>query len=381
MSFEYNSSGLRTKKVVGDKTTEYYYSGDLLVAQFDGETLIRFIYSPNGEVVGFTNSMVFSNGDIVDGDYCYYVKNVQGDILGFYSMFHSIFREYTYDSWGNITGVYNQYGRPVTDLDDPAYQNPLRYRGYYYDDETGLYYLNSRYYNPEWGTFISADSVVSGTGEVVNGYNLYSYCFNNPVNLTDNSGCWPQWVKNAANWINNKIVQPVKKFFSPNTNSVSGSFQNGILKGSGSATLGYSDSMFRNQGDVKKYPKSQNPSISAGVYAKASVANVSGKVGTNNNLSLSIKVVGDGLTASGVAGVNYQNGLGLIAKAKAAVFSGRATIEMCVSGWEFEFGVTADALSAGIGITLGVFDGSWEFKPSASLGVGGGLILRVKPPQ
>ena len=186
-SYEYNSSGLRTKKTVGDKTIEYYYSGDLLVAQFDGETLVRFIYSPSGEVIGFTCGMVFSDGEIVDGDYCYYVKNAQGDITGFYSMFLSIYREYTYDAWGNVTGVYDEKGRPVTNPNDSAFLNPLRYRSYYYDDETGLYYLNSRYYNPEWGRFISADAFAD-TGQGVIATNMYAYCLNNPVNLVDPMG-------------------------------------------------------------------------------------------------------------------------------------------------------------------------------------------------
>ena len=189
MSFEYNSSGLRTKKVVGDKTIEYYYSGDLLVAQYDGEYLVKFIYDPSGEAIGFVYSMVFSDGEVLDCDYCYYVKNLQGDITGIYSMFMEIFREYTYDAWGNITGVYNENGNPVTDLDDPAYINPLRYRGYYYDDESGLYYLNSRYYNPEWGTFISADtSNVLDIQRDLYDKNLYAYCDNNPIIRKDSEG-------------------------------------------------------------------------------------------------------------------------------------------------------------------------------------------------
>lgn len=187
MSFEYNSSGLRTKKVVGDKTIEYYYSGALLVAQFDGTTWVRFIYAPNGEAIGFTYGAIDENGQISIDDYCYYVKNVQGDVTGFYSLFLSIFREYTYDAWGNITGVYNENGNPVTNTNDAAFLNPLRYRGYYYDDETGLYYLNSRYYNPEWGRFICADGYLS-TGQGLLSTNMYAYCLNNPVNYSDPSG-------------------------------------------------------------------------------------------------------------------------------------------------------------------------------------------------
>lgn len=186
MSFEYNSSGLRTKKVVGDKTTEFYYSGNLLVAQYDGTHWIKFIYAPDGEVVGFT-----IHDDLGYYDYCYYLKNIQGDIIGIYSNISQLFREYTYDAWGNVTGVTDFSGNEITDPEDIGHRNPLRYRGYYYDTETELYYLNSRYYNPEWGTFISADDVVSGTGEAVSGYNLYSYCFNNPIMFKDIDGHFP----------------------------------------------------------------------------------------------------------------------------------------------------------------------------------------------
>ena len=72
--------------------------------------------------------------------------------------------------------------------------NPLRYRSYVYDTETGLYYLNSRYYNPAWGRFINADSEVAGIGGDVRGSNLFEYCFNSPVNMSDPGGNWPKWV-------------------------------------------------------------------------------------------------------------------------------------------------------------------------------------------
>ena len=62
--------------------------------------------------------------------------------------------------------------------------NPYRYRGYRYDTETGFYYLQSRYYNPEWGRFINTDSIVGQTGELL-GHNMFSYCKNNAVNMSD----------------------------------------------------------------------------------------------------------------------------------------------------------------------------------------------------
>ena len=211
MSFEYNSSGLRTKKTVGDKTIEYYYAGDLLVAQFDGEYLVNFIYDQKGEAIGFSYSIILANNEIVEGDYCYYVKNAQGDILGFYSMFVKIYRQYSYDAWGNVTGVYDQNGNEITNTNDIAHQNPLRYRGYYYDNETGLYYLRSRYYNPEWGRFISADAFAD-TGQGLIATNMYAYCLNNPVNYADPTGlaciCMTQRVRsNHVCYKNLKIVR------------------------------------------------------------------------------------------------------------------------------------------------------------------------------
>ena len=75
--------------------------------------------------------------------------------------------------------------------------NPFRYRGYVYDDETGLYYLNSRYYEPNVGRFLNADGEIAGVGGDVQGYNVFAYCFDNPVNMSDPSGHWPKWIGKA----------------------------------------------------------------------------------------------------------------------------------------------------------------------------------------
>jgi RHS repeat-associated protein len=77
-----------------------------------------------------------------------------------------------------------------TEKDTVGVKNPYRYRGYRYDTETGLYYLQSRYYNPEWGRFINADAIIGQTGELL-GHNLFSYCKNNPVNMKDSAGFRP----------------------------------------------------------------------------------------------------------------------------------------------------------------------------------------------
>ena len=94
----------------------------------------------------------------------------------------------TYGPWGEAWGMSGTLASTL------GAANPLRYRGYVYDNETGLYYLNSRYYNPAWGRFINADSEVAGIGGDARGSNLFEYCFNNPVNMSDPGGNWPKWV-------------------------------------------------------------------------------------------------------------------------------------------------------------------------------------------
>ena len=91
-----------------------------------------------------------------------------------------MYGEYSYDAWGNCT--------IVTDKSGIATLNPFRYRGYYYDEETGLYYLQTRYYDPEVGRFISRDSIEYADPETICGFNLYAYCGNNPVMNVDPTG-------------------------------------------------------------------------------------------------------------------------------------------------------------------------------------------------
>lgn len=126
-------------------------------------------------------------GFYYNGTPYYYLKNMQGDVIGILDSTGTQVVAYSYDAWGaplSVTG---------TLADTLGQLNPFRYRSYYYDTETGLYYLNSRYYDAETCRFLNADGYISGIGGDVRGYNLYSYCFNNPVNISDPSGNWPSW--------------------------------------------------------------------------------------------------------------------------------------------------------------------------------------------
>ena len=106
----------------------------------------------NNNLIGFT----YKN------ETYYYKKNIQEDIIGIYNNKYEQIVEYEYDAWGRILSIKDGKGQEITNPSHIAHINPFRYRSYYYDEETKLYYLNSRYYNPEWGRFINVDDV---TGE------------------------------------------------------------------------------------------------------------------------------------------------------------------------------------------------------------------------
>ncbi len=119
----------------------------------------------------------------------YYEKNMQGDIVRVYNSDGVSLVSYVYTAWGEITSTtYHNSGANTT-----VTNNPFRYRGYYYDRDLGLYCTSTRYYDSNIGRWISPDSVMSGVGGDISGYNLYAYCFNNPVNMVDHSGSWPSW--------------------------------------------------------------------------------------------------------------------------------------------------------------------------------------------
>ena len=113
-----------------------------------------------------------------NGTLYYYVLNAQGDVVRIVNSSRSVVASYTYDPWGKI----------ISSSGTLADINPLRYRGYYYDSETGFYYLQSRYYDPEIGRFINADSYASTDATGLLSTNMFAYCENDPVNRSDPSG-------------------------------------------------------------------------------------------------------------------------------------------------------------------------------------------------
>ena len=183
--YSYDENGIRTRKTIGNTVTDYYYNGTLLMGTVktttnsNGSTTtskLRFSYDANGKVVAVN----------YNGNYYYYLRNAQSDIVKLIDKTGATVVEYRYDSWGKLLSTSGSLASTL------GKNNPFRYRGYVFDEETGFYYVSSRYYDPEIGRWISPEpNVYNGEfdeGAGLIGYNVYAYCANNPVNNLDPTG-------------------------------------------------------------------------------------------------------------------------------------------------------------------------------------------------
>ena len=169
----YNANGMRTQKKVGSKVTDYYYdsNNNLIAEKTDSATLFFYYDTENSPVALSYNGKMF-----------YYVKNLQGDIVKILDEDGNEKASYVYNAWGNILSQSE---------DELSSINPLRYRGYVYDEDTTLYYLQTRYYDPTTGRFINADNTIFiGSSGTAIGDNIFTYCENNPINFRDPTGKW-----------------------------------------------------------------------------------------------------------------------------------------------------------------------------------------------
>ena len=180
VTYRYNANGMRTQKQVGSKVTDYYYdsNNNLIAEKTDNATLFFYYDTENSPVALSYNGKMF-----------YYVKNLQGDIVKILDEDGQEKASYVYNAWGNILSQSN---------DELSSINPLRYRGYVYDEDTTMYYLQTRYYDPTTGRFINADDTafIGSSGTAI-GDNIYAYCENDPVNNVDYTG---QWYHNLSSY-------------------------------------------------------------------------------------------------------------------------------------------------------------------------------------
>ena len=165
-------AGIRDSKTVDGVEYNYLTLDGKVVRQTWGNNTLDIIYDNSGLPYAFK----------YNGGYYIYVLNQQGDVIRIVNSTGATVAEYRYDAWGNV--IYSSGSMAAV--------NPIRYRGYFYDSETGFYYLQSRYYDPSIGRFINADSLIPSGNCSALSFNLFAYCVNNPVNLNDDGGNWPK---------------------------------------------------------------------------------------------------------------------------------------------------------------------------------------------
>lgn len=197
--FTYNSDGLRTsvREYNSDNQLEktYYYIWDLgkLVGYYvigsDGavDYSVKMLYNEQGDSEGY----VFNDTESQESRTLYFQRNMLGDIIGVYDDTYGLLISYGYDAYGNVTTQLHQTGADaLLRIVHALLYTPITYRGYMYDPLLGMYYLQSRYYNPLYGRFLNADTtdILTQTLGTLHSGNLFAYCSNNPIMNVDYSG-------------------------------------------------------------------------------------------------------------------------------------------------------------------------------------------------
>ncbi|MBP5551260.1 MAG: RHS repeat-associated core domain-containing protein [Bacilli bacterium] len=223
INYDYDEEGKRIKKTVDDVNHYYYYEGDRLLTEIisNGKRL-EFLYDESNDIIGFD---YHANG--ATSRY-YFIKNILGDVVKIVDSSGIVRVTYEYSAYGDVLSISGSYASTIGNL------NPIRYRSYYYDDDTEMYYLKTRYYNPNWCRFISSDNINYLEYDNPLNISLFRYCANNPVMNVDPDGTWIWIVILASIAIAATAHDMYQIFRSDEDKKVSYSIQNGevIIKNS-----------------------------------------------------------------------------------------------------------------------------------------------------
>jgi RHS repeat-associated protein len=186
ISYKYDSNGVRTSKTVNGVEYTYEYLNGHLMHETRGEKVFDYCYDANGQLYAVS----YKANSSTDAVTYYYAHNWRGDITSIYDGDGNMVAKYEYDAWGNVLTVTNSNNSEITDPNHIANLNPFRYCSYYYDSESGLYYLMSRYYDPVVHRFLNADGYFQ-SGDNILDTNMNAYCQNNPIMNSDPTGNHP----------------------------------------------------------------------------------------------------------------------------------------------------------------------------------------------
>ncbi len=183
ISYGYDSGSVRTTKTVNGVKYTYAYLNGQLMYETRGDAKFYYSYDANGILYNVRYTLTDGGTEYS----YYYTHNSRGDIVGIYNGAGELKTHYEYDAWGNVISITDNNGNAITNPNHIGNLNPFRYRGYYQDTETGLYYLMSRYYDAVTHRFINADGYFQAGTTILDG-NTFAYCANNPIYSSDPTG-------------------------------------------------------------------------------------------------------------------------------------------------------------------------------------------------
>ena len=284
ISYGYDSDSVRTTKTVNGVKYTYAYLNGQLMYETRGDAKFYYSYDSNGILYNVRYTLTDGGTEYS----YYYTHNSRGDIVGIYNGAGELKAHYEYDAWGNVISITDNNGNAITNPNHVGNLNPFRYRGYYQDTETGLYYLMIRYYDAVTHRFINADGYFQAGTSILDG-NTFAYCANNPVSHSDTNG--NSWFSNIVSTVMGMLLNVVKKalfpFVSTRTSTTSFynnnyklipkehsaiNFSTGIKTTTKTSTEGYSPGLISCSYNQDAYTYSDNASgLSAGVTNTISV--------------------------------------------------------------------------------------------------------------
>ena len=188
--YGYNHQGLRISKTCNNQTTHYIYDGAKLITELAPDYRLDFLYDEYDQLYGFVKDL---------NTKYFYIRDIINNILGIIDTSGNVVVKYDYTAYGKVT--------VVQDSENLSRINPILYKGYYYDKESGMYYCQSRYYVPEWGRWLNADNPsYMQTYNITSGLNLFQYCKNNPILFSDPEGTFVSAILGALSALVSGLV-------------------------------------------------------------------------------------------------------------------------------------------------------------------------------
>ena len=279
------SESIDKSKPYMQTSSEYDSTGNYVTSETNEQgSTTKYSYDANGILYNVRYTLTDGGTEYS----YYYTHNSRGDIVGIYNGAGELKAHYEYDAWGNVISITDNNGNVITNPNHIGNLNPFRYRGYYQDTETGLYYLMSRYYDAVTHRFINADGYFQAGTSILDG-NTFAYCANNPVSHSDTNG--NSWFSNIVSTVMGMLLNVVKKalfpFVSTRTSTTSSynnnyklipnehsaiNFSTGIKTTTKTSTEGYSPGLISCSYNQDAYTYSDNASgLSAGVTNTISV--------------------------------------------------------------------------------------------------------------